>query len=112
MLETSRGEACSDAENINDILHVQIAEKVGIPNLYLHENVEDAELTENTGVIIWPSGVRLGQHLVRNRNQELKGAKVLEVGSGTGASFGTGSLCKKCMANLLVLSCPGHPEGC
>lgn len=64
--------------------HVQIAEKVGIPNLYLHENVEDAELSENTGVIIWPAGVRLGQHLVRNRSQELKGAKVLEVGSGTG----------------------------
>lgn len=61
----------------------QIADKIGLPGLYLHEAVED-ESTEGTGNLIWPAGIRLSQHLVKNRGGELRGARVLDLGSGTG----------------------------
>lgn len=49
----------------------------------MHEAVED-ESAEGTGNLIWTAGVRLSQHLVKNRGGELKGARVLDLGSGTG----------------------------
>jgi hypothetical protein len=48
----------------------QIAGKIGLPGLQLHEAVED-EGVEGTGSLIWTAGVRLSQHLVRNRAGEL-----------------------------------------
>jgi hypothetical protein len=65
-------------------LFLQIADKIGLPGLYLHEAVED-ESVEGTGNLIWTAGVRLSQHLVKNRGGELKGARVLDLGAGTGA---------------------------
>jgi len=62
---------------------MQIADKIGLPGLHLHEAVED-ESVEGTGNLIWTAGVRLSQHLVKNRGGELKGARVLDLGSGTG----------------------------
>jgi len=61
----------------------RIADKIGLPGLHLHEAVED-ESVEGTGNLIWTAGVRLSQHLVKNRGGELKGARVLDLGSGTG----------------------------
>lgn len=64
----------------------RIAEKVGIPNLIINENLDsqDAGEEDNCGGIMWPAGIRLSRHLVQNRQGELKGARVLEIGSGTG----------------------------
>lgn len=61
----------------------RIADKIGLPGLHLHEAVEE-EAVEGTGTLIWAAGVRLSQHLVRNRATELKGARVLDLGTGTG----------------------------
>ncbi|KAF6263186.1 putative methyltransferase-domain-containing protein [Scenedesmus sp. NREL 46B-D3] len=61
----------------------RIAEKIGLPGLHLHEMVEEEDI-EGTGTLIWAAGVRLSQHIVKNRTQELKGARVLDLGSGTG----------------------------
>lgn len=61
----------------------RIAEKIGLPGLHLHEMVEEEDI-EGTGTLIWSAGVRLSQHIVKNRTQELKGARVLDLGSGTG----------------------------
>eukprot|EP00878_Enallax_costatus_P007740 GHUV01008102.1.p1 GENE.GHUV01008102.1~~GHUV01008102.1.p1 ORF type:complete len:282 (+),score=64.82 GHUV01008102.1:251-1096(+) len=61
----------------------RIADKIGLPGLYLHEAVEE-EGVEGTGTLIWTAGVRLSQHLVKNRANELKGARVLDLGTGTG----------------------------
>lgn len=62
---------------------MQVAYKIGLPGMHLHEAVED-ESVEGTGNLIWTAGVRLSQHLVKNRGGELKGARVLDLGSGTG----------------------------
>lgn len=64
-------------------LSAQIADKIGLPGLYLHEAVED-ESVEGTGNLIWTAGVRLSQHLVKNRGADLKGTRVLDLGAGTG----------------------------
>eukprot|EP00775_Hariotina_reticulata_P004242 gene4242-4492_t len=61
----------------------RIADKIGLPGLQIHEAV-DEEAVEGTGNLIWAAGVRLSQHLVRNRAAELKGARVLDLGAGTG----------------------------
>lgn len=61
----------------------RIADKIGLPGLHIHEAV-DEESTEGTGTLIWSAGVRLSQHLVRNRAGELKGSRVLDLGAGTG----------------------------
>lgn len=61
---------------------LQIADKIGLPGLYLHEMIESD--IEGTGTLIWSAGIRLSQHLVKNRAGELKNAKVLDIGSGTG----------------------------
>lgn len=61
----------------------RIADKIGLPGLYLHEAV-DEDGVEGTGTLIWSAGVRLSQHLVANRANELRGARVLDLGSGTG----------------------------
>jgi len=62
---------------------LQIADKIGLPGLHIHEAV-DEEAVEGTGNLIWAAGIRLSQHLVRNRAGELKGARVLDLGAGTG----------------------------
>lgn len=80
----------------------QIAAKIGLPGLQLHEAVED-ESEEGTGNLIWTSGVRLSQHLVKNRAGELKGARVLDLGSGTGASGVLVCLCVLCVGVLVWL---------
>lgn len=81
---------------------VQIADKIGLPGLYLHEAVED-ESVEGTGNLIWTAGVRLSQHLVKNRGGELKGARVLDLGAGTG-------VCARCCHNKGVVGCrQDHP---
>jgi hypothetical protein len=75
--------------------HPQIADKIGLPGLYLHEAVED-ESVEGTGNLIWTAGVRLSSHLVKNRGGELKGARVLDIGSGTGErGMCAGAACAK-----------------
>jgi hypothetical protein len=79
--------AFEHASFIELLLLVQVARKIGIPGLYLHEAVED-ESVEGTGNLIWTSGIRLSQHLVKNRGNELKGARVLDLGSGTGVCLG------------------------
>jgi predicted RNA methylase len=50
--------------------------------------VEEEDI-EGTGTLIWSAGVRLSQHIVKNRTQELKGARVLDLGSGTGGFAGS-----------------------
>lgn len=73
---------------------LQVAEKVGIPNLVINENLDsqDAGEEDNCGGIMWPAGIRLSRHLVQNRQGELKGARVLEIGSGTGGHPATWTL--------------------
>lgn len=82
---------------------VQIADKIGLPGLYLHEAVED-ESVEGTGNLIWTAGVRLSQHLVKNRGGELKGARVLDLGSGTGVC-----MCVCCCRAKGVVGCRQDP---
>jgi predicted nicotinamide N-methyase len=82
----------------------QIADKIGLPGLQLHEAVED-DAAEGTGTLIWTAGVRLSQHLVRNRAHELRGARVLDLGAGTGAWQ-----CVVCVC-VCVCVCVGCVEG-
>jgi hypothetical protein len=50
--------------------------------------------------------VRLSQHIVKNRTQELKGARVLDLGSGTGEHAGSTAqacfACAGCTASSLA----------
>ncbi|KAJ9533804.1 hypothetical protein QJQ45_026888 [Haematococcus lacustris] len=75
----------------------EVADQVGIPGLRIQQGM--AAGGESTGALVWSAGIRLASHLQANRADLLRGARVLELGSGTGI---VGITCAALGAHVLL----------
>lgn len=83
-------------QQLNSALQRQsqvIGERIGMPELQLEQEYSTSEraarpLDGGTGRLLWAAGVKLAAYLCNELRGDLRGARVLELGCGTGQLAG------------------------